>query len=165
LITKGVRTENNAYVLKEDKDECYLRKFDESWLWNRRLGHLNFEHIVKLNNEGALKDLPRIYKPRNSVCESCQVGKLTHAQFKSKSFTSSEKPLQIIHMDMCGPSRKDGTGGECYFMLVIDDFSRLTWVSFLREKLDAIEKFKTFKALAENQTGRKLKAICSDKGG
>jgi hypothetical protein len=50
-------------------------------------------------------------------------------------------------------------------MLFIDDFSRLTWVAFLREKSDAFEKFKKFKALAENQTGRKLKEIFSDRGG
>jgi hypothetical protein len=165
MIEKGVRTENNVHVLKEDKEKCHLSKFDESWLWHRRLGHLNFDHIVKLNNEGTVKDLPRISKPNNSVCESCQMRKLTHAQFKSKSFTSSEKPVQIVHMDLCGPLRKEGTGGERYFMLVIDDFSRLTWVSFLREKSDVFEKFKKFKALAENQIGRKLKAIRSDRGG
>jgi transposase InsO family protein len=50
-------------------------------------------------------------------------------------------------------------------MLVIDDFSRLTWVSFLREKSDAFEKFKEFKVLDENHTGRKLKSIPSDRGG
>jgi hypothetical protein len=68
-------------------------------------------------------------------------------------------------MDLCGPSRKEGNGGECYFMLVIDHFSRLTWVSFLREKYDGFEKFKKFKALVENQIGRKLKEILSDRGG
>jgi hypothetical protein len=148
LIAKGVRNESNVYVLKEDKEKCHLSKLDESWLWHRRPGHLNFDHIVKLNNEGVVKDLPRISKPNNFVCESYQMGKLTHTQFKSKSFISSEKPLQIFHMDLCGPSRKKGTGGERYFMLVIDDFSILTWVSFLREKTDAFEKFKNFKELA-----------------
>jgi hypothetical protein len=104
LIAKGVRTENNVYVLKEDKEKFHLRKFDESWLWHRRLGHLNFDHIVKMNNEDVVKDLPRISKPNNSVCESYQMGKLTCAQFKLKSFTYLEKPLQIVHMDLCGPS-------------------------------------------------------------
>jgi hypothetical protein len=89
MIAKGVRTENNVYVLKEDKEKCHLRKLDEIWLWNRRLGHLNFDHIVKLNNEGVVKDLPRISKHNNSVCESYQMGKLTCAQFKSNSFTYS----------------------------------------------------------------------------
>jgi hypothetical protein len=68
-------------------------------------------------------------------------------------------------MDLCGPSQKEGTRGECYFMLVIDDFSRLTCVSFLIEKSDAFEKFKKFKVLAKNQTGRKLKGIHSERGG
>jgi hypothetical protein len=135
LIAKRVRTENNVYVLKEDKEKCNLRKFDERWLWHIRLGHLNFDYIVKLNNEGIVKDLPRISKPNNYVCKFCQMGKLTRAQFKSKSFTSSEKPLQIVHMDLCGPSQKKGTRGECYFMVVIDQFSRLMWVSFLRENM------------------------------
>jgi hypothetical protein len=165
LIAKGVRTENNIYVMKEYKEKCQLRKFDESWLWHKRIGHLNFDHIVKLNNEGVVKELQRISKPNNSVCESCQMWKLTCAQFKSKIFTSSKKPLQIVNMDLCGPLQKEGTRGEHYFMLVIDDFSRLTWVAFLREKCDVFEKFKTFKALSENHTGRKLKEIRSDKGG
>jgi hypothetical protein len=165
LLAKGVRTENNVFVLKEDKEKFHLIKIDEIWLWHRRLGHLNFDHIFKLNNEGVVKDLPKISKPNNSICESCQMGKLNHAQFKSKSFASLEKLLQLAHMDLCGPSQKEGTRGECYFMLAIDDFYRCTWFSFLRENSDAFEKFKTFKSLDKNQIGRKLKAIHSDKGG
>jgi hypothetical protein len=68
-------------------------------------------------------------------------------------------------MDLFGPSRKEGTGKENYFMLIIDDYSRLTWVAFLKEKSEAFEKFKVFKALIENQTGKRLKAIRSDRGG
>jgi hypothetical protein len=67
MIAKGVRTENNVYVLKEYKEECHLRKFDEIWLWHRRIGHLNFDHIVKMNNEGVVKYLPKISKPHNFV--------------------------------------------------------------------------------------------------
>jgi transposase InsO family protein len=93
------------------------------------------------------------------------MGKLTCVQLKLKSFTCSEKTLQLICMDLCGPSRKEGIGRECYIMLVIDEFSRLTWFSFLREKYDAFEKFKNFKALVENQTRRKLKVIRLDRGG
>jgi hypothetical protein len=110
LIAKGIRTENNVYVLKEEKEECHLSKYDESWLWHRRLGHLNFDHLIKLRNSGAVKDLPKISKPYDSVCKPCQIGKLTRTQFKSKNFASTEKPLQLVHMDLCGPSRKEGTG-------------------------------------------------------
>jgi hypothetical protein len=57
LLAKGVRTKNNVYVLKEDKEKCHLTKIDESWLWKKRIGHLNFDHIVKLNNEGVVIDM------------------------------------------------------------------------------------------------------------
>ena len=109
MITKGIRTENNVYVLKEGKEECHLSKYDERWLWNRRLGHLNFDHIIKIVNNGAVKDLPKISKPYYSVCKPYQMEKLTRTKFKSKNFTSIEKPLQLVHMDLCVPSRKEGT--------------------------------------------------------
>ena len=70
-----------------------------------------------------------------------------------------------MHADLCGPSRNEGTGKENYFMLVIDDYSRLTWVAFLKENSEAFEKFKVFKALTGNQTGKRLKAVRSDSGG
>jgi hypothetical protein len=152
-------------VLKEDREECHLRKNDESWLWHRRLRHINFDHLIKLKNLEAVKDILRISKPQYSMCKPCQVGKLTRTHFMSKSSTSTEKPLQLVHMDLCGPSREEGTGKENYFMLIIDDYSRITWVSFLKEKAEAFEKFKIFKALTENQTGKRLKAVRSDRGG
>jgi hypothetical protein len=165
LVAKGIRTENNVYVLKEEKEECHLSKYDEICLWHRRLGNLNFDHIIKLRNNGAVKDLSKISKSYNSICKPCQIGKLTRTQFKSKKFPSTEKPLQLVHMDLCGPSRKECTEKEIYFMLIIDDYSRLTWVSFSKEKSEAFEKFKVFKALTENQTGKRLKAVRSDRGG
>jgi hypothetical protein len=165
VVAKGIRTENKVYVIKKDREECHLRKHDESWLWHRRLGHLNFDHLIKLKNLEVVKDLWRISKPQYSMCKLCQVGKLTRTPFKSRSFTSTKKPLQLVHMDLCGPLRQEGTRRENYFMLIIDDFSRLTWVSFLKEKAEAFEKFKIFKALIENQTGKRLKEVRSDRGG
>ena len=54
LVANDIRTENNVYVLKEGKEECHLSKYDESWRWHRRLGHLNFDHIIKFVNNGFL---------------------------------------------------------------------------------------------------------------
>jgi hypothetical protein len=68
-------------------------------------------------------------------------------------------------MDLCGPSRQEGTGKENYFMLIIDYYFRLTWVSFLKEKVESFEKFKILKALTKNQTGKRLKAVRLDRGG
>jgi hypothetical protein len=71
LIAKGIRIENNVYVLKEDKEECHLSKYDEIWLWHRRLGHLNFDHLIKLRNNEAVKYLSKISKPYDYVCKPC----------------------------------------------------------------------------------------------
>jgi hypothetical protein len=101
VVAKGIRTYNNVYVLKEDREECHLSKHDESWLWHRRLGHLNFDHLIKLKNLEVVKDLLRISKPQDSMCKPRQVEKLTRKQFKSKSSNSIEKPLQLVHMDLC----------------------------------------------------------------
>jgi hypothetical protein len=96
LVGKGIRTENNVYVLKEEEEEeCNLSKYDESWLWHRRLGHLNFDHIIKLKNNGAVKYLLKISKPYDSVCKSCQIGKLTRTQFKSKKISFNRKTSPV----------------------------------------------------------------------
>ena len=144
MVAKGIKTENNVYVLKEEQEECHLSKYDESWLWHRRLGNLKFDHIIKLVNNEVVKYLLEISNTYDSVCKPCQMGKLTRTQLKSKKFTSIDKPLQLVHMDLCGPSRKEGTRGERYFMLVVDDYSRLTWVALLKEKSKALEKFRIF---------------------
>jgi hypothetical protein len=106
LIAKGIRTEDIVYVLKKEKEECHLNKYDESWLWHKRLGDLNFDHLIKLRNNGEVKDVPKISNPYDTVCKPCQIGKLTRTQFKSKKFASTEKPLQLVYMNLCGPSRK-----------------------------------------------------------
>jgi hypothetical protein len=77
VVAKGIRTDNNVYVMKEYREECHLSKHDESWLWHKRLGHLNFDHLIKLSNSGAVKDLPKISNPYDSVCKTCQIGNLT----------------------------------------------------------------------------------------
>jgi hypothetical protein len=105
VVAKGIRIDNNVYVLKEDREECHLINHDEIWLWNKRLGHLNFDHLIKLKSLEAVKDIIGISKPQDFVCKPCQVGKLTETQFKSKNSTSTEKTLQLVHMYLCGPSR------------------------------------------------------------
>jgi hypothetical protein len=76
VVAKGIRTNNNVYVMKEDREECHLRKYDERCLWHRRLEHLQFDQLIKLKNLEAVKYLPRISKPQDFVCKPYQVGKL-----------------------------------------------------------------------------------------
>ena len=123
---------------------------DESLLWHIRMGHLNFDNLVKVSKKEVVTNLLTIVKPLNSLCRHCQHGKQTKASFKTKENMTSH-PLEIIHMDICGPTRTKSMQGEYYFMLLIDASTRMTWVTFLKEKSEAFEKFKIFKAMVENE--------------
>jgi hypothetical protein len=73
--------------------------------------------------------------------------------------------LELVHTDLCGPTRTETLKGESYFMFLINDYTRMTWITFLKEKSEAFEKFKAFKDLVENETDLKIKCLRSDRGG
>jgi hypothetical protein len=75
--------------------------------------------------------------------------KQTRVSFKTKEHYTT-KPLELIHTDLCGPTRTKSIYGEHCFMLIIDDYTRMAWVYFLKENPEAFEKFKTNKVLVEN---------------
>ena len=120
---------------------------------------------MKISQTEAVRGMPKISKPVNKLCGSCQHGKHVRASFKEKVHQSTLHPLEIIHTDLCGPARTRTLQGELYFMLFIDDFSRMSWVTFLKNKSEAFTKFKLFKAKVENESGRKIKCLRSDNGG
>ena len=96
-------------------------------------------------------------------CEHCIFGKQKKVSF-SKATHRTKGTLDYIHSDLWGPSRIPSKGG-CYYMLtIIDDFSRKLWVYFLKNKSEAFSKFKEWKILIENQTGRKVKRLRTDNG-
>ena len=152
-----MRNTNNVYTL-ENENQCYLSMVEESWLWHRRLGHLGFYNLAKISTKEALRDLPKIIVPLNYGCRHCQHGKKTRASFKIKEHMTSH-PLEIIHIDLYGPTRTKILQGDHYFMVLIDDYTRMTWVAFLKEKSKAFEKFKIFKAMAEIESGMKIKRL------
>ena len=125
---------------------------------------MNFDNLIKVDKKGDVRNFLKIKKPPNHVCRHCFHGKQTRTSFKVKEHTTS-RPLEIIHTDLCGPTRTKSFQGEHYFILLIDDYTRVTWVVFLKEKSDAFMKFKAFKALVENEANLKIKCLISDNGG
>ena len=76
VVATALRTAENVYILNTEPDEeCQLNLVDESWLWHRRLGHINFDSLVRASGLGAIRNLPKIIKPQNFVCKHCQFGK------------------------------------------------------------------------------------------
>ena len=122
---------------------CLVAKVDNSWLWHRRFCHINFDNIVKVSSTFEIRDLPKIVKPTNIVCKECILAKQKKASFPRKKFSMTKK-LEIVHTDLSGPSRTRGFYGESYFMIFVNDFTRMMWVTFLKEKYEGSKKFKIF---------------------
>lgn len=76
LIAKGTRTNGNIYHPKEAKGSNYLVvESNQIWLWCKRIGHVNFDNMVKINSTHAIRDMPKIIKHTNTICKECQLGK------------------------------------------------------------------------------------------
>ena len=65
------------------------------------------------------------------------MGKLTKSSHPKVNVIATSRPLELLHVDLMGPTRTESLGGKRYIMVVVDDFSRYSWVEFIREKLEA----------------------------
>ena len=111
-----------------------------------------------------VRGLPLIEKPV-SLCEGCILGKQHRESFPSRKSIRAKAPLEIVHSDLCGPMQTPSLAGSHYILTVIDDFTRKTWVYFLKNKSEVFERFCNFKALVENQSGLHIKVLRTDRGG
>jgi hypothetical protein len=98
----------------------------------------------------------QITKPTNTLCKHYQQGKKTKTRFKSKEY-STTRPLEIMHTDLVEPTTTKGLKGEKYFMLLVDDYTRMTADCFLKNKSEDFENFKIYKEMVENEMDSKIK--------
>ncbi|GJT37829.1 putative ribonuclease H-like domain-containing protein [Tanacetum coccineum] len=137
---------------------------DEAILWHRRLGHVNFKTINKLVKGNLVRDLPSKTFEINQTCVACQKGKQHRASCKAKAVSSICQPLQMLHMDLFGPTFVKSLMKKPYCLVVTDDFSRFTWVFFLATKDEIAGILKSFIIGIENLIDLKVKIIRSDNG-
>ena len=126
--------------------------------WHKRLAHQNVEYV-----KTALSNLNIDYLKNDFSCEACKCGKIHRLPFKS-SVNRSKEPCHLIHVDLCGPMEVSSIGGSNYFLLFKDDFSHYRFVYPIKYKTEVPGVLKKFLALAENDTGRKVKTLRSDHG-
>ncbi len=124
-------------------------------LWHLRLCHIAEDRITKLERMGILSNLE---SASNSTCEVCLQGKMTRSPFVGQMARAKDL-LEIIHSDVCGPFGEMARGGFVYFITFIDDLSRYGHLFLMKHKSESFEKFKEFKAQAENQTGKSIKTL------
>ncbi|GJS78689.1 retrovirus-related pol polyprotein from transposon TNT 1-94 [Tanacetum coccineum] len=118
---------------------CLLSKASKtkSWLWHRRLSHLNFRAINHLARHGLVRGLPKLKFEKDYLCSACALGKSTKKPHKLKSEETNQEKLYLLHMDLCGPIRVASVNGKKYILVIVDDYSRFTWVKCLRSKDEA----------------------------
>ncbi|GJT42194.1 putative ribonuclease H-like domain-containing protein [Tanacetum coccineum] len=131
---------------------CLFAKatLDESNLWHRRLGHINFKTLNKLVRGNLVRGLPSKIFENNHTCVACQKGKQHKASCKTKTVSSISQPLQMLHMDLFGPTFVKSLMKKMYCLVVTDDYSRFSWVFFLATKDETSEILKTFITGIEN---------------
>ncbi|XP_042984783.1 uncharacterized protein LOC122313675, partial [Carya illinoinensis] len=160
---------NNVYTIDFEEITsqdaiCLSAQNETSWLWHRRLGHANMELISKLSKNDLVRGLPKTYFLKDKICDACQFGKQTKTSFKTKKHISTTRPLQLIHMDLFGPNRVASLGGKYYAFVIVDDFSRYTWVIFLAHKDEAHNAFTKLCKRIQNEKGYTISSIRSDRG-
>jgi transposase InsO family protein len=140
-----------------------LRSNDSNpaYLWHCRLGHINEKRVQKLHTDGLLDQFDF---ESYDTCKSCLLGKMTKSPFSGHSERAADL-LGLIHSDVCGPMSHTARGGFQYFITFTDDFSRYGYVYLMKHKSESFEKFKEFQNEVQNQLGKTIKAIRSDRGG
>nr|GEW44722.1 retrovirus-related Pol polyprotein from transposon TNT 1-94 [Tanacetum cinerariifolium] len=116
----------------------------KSWLWHQRLSHLNFDTINDLARNDLVSGLLNFKYHKEHLCPSCEQGKRKRASHPPKPVPNSRERLHLLHTDLCGPLRIASINGKRYVLVIVDDYSRYTWVYFLRSKDEAPEVIKTF---------------------
>ena len=164
LVGLGNQTKGNLFYLELGECSCFIAQIEESWLWHKRLCHVNFDNMVKIRKFKKVRGIPNLKKPDVGLCKNCQIGKMGKTSFKSKNY-QSEDILEIVHINLCGPIGVESYTSEKLFILFVDDYSRMMTIMYLREKLEAFEKFKWYLARVEKEIGKISKCLRSNRGG
>jgi len=160
----GVRS-NRLYKLQLESPMALIGSSGEKYLnelWHRRMGNLRHGTLIILKR--TVTGVPELSKKQDDVCRGCALDKYAKAAY-SKSNNRDKSALGLIHLDICGPMSTKSLSGAEYFVTFNDDHSRKTWIYFLRTKDEVSDRFKEFKSLVENLTGKRIKVLRLDNGG
>src|SRR3954466_1900829 len=161
---------HGLFVLDLDGDVCHINNIeakrlkndeDHMKMWHCRLGHIGIKRMEKLHKDGLLESLDF---GSLDTCEPCLMGKMTRTPFNG-IMERVDDLLGIIHTDVCGPMNVPTRNGLRYFVTITDDLSRYGYIYLMKHKSETFERFKEFQNEVENQLGKKIKHLRSDRGG
>ncbi|KAI3715061.1 hypothetical protein L6452_22027 [Arctium lappa] len=172
MILLRTPRKDNVYCVDMDNVDsdsslnCLVSKasVDESSLWHKRMCHMNFKTMNKLVKNNLVRGLPSKVFSCADHCVACLKGKQHKTSHKTKEINTISSSLQLLHMDLFGPTNVMSIGKKSYCLVIVDDYSRFTWVYFLRTKDETSGLIKSFILRIENQTNQRLKVIRSENG-
>jgi hypothetical protein len=168
LAFKGV-LDSKLYLVDFTKENAYLdayliTKTNMGWLWHHRLAHVGMKNLHKLMKGEHVLGLTNVCFEKYRPCAACQTGKQVGTTHPSKNVMTTSRPLELLHMDLFGPIAYLSIGGSKYGLVIVDDFSRFTWVFFLQDKSETQGTLKRFLRRAQNEFEFKVKKFRSNNG-
>lgn len=130
---------------------------DTTMLWHSNLGHLHESKLLKLSRASSMYRHPVPPFEQLTFCESCAKGKLKQLSYSHHSAYRARELLELVHTDLCGPVSTPSLAGSLYFMPIVDDYSRMTFVYYLKRKSEALSIFRQYVTMDERQTGKLCK--------
>ena len=143
---------------------CLYAKADKGWLWHRRLAHVNMRTLQRLHSEGHILGINDVSFAKDRVCRACIEGKMHETPHKALNQITTERCLELLHMDLFGPPSHDSLGGKKYCLVIVDDFSRYTWVFFFKYKSETQQTVIDFANEVQRKHNATILSIRSDNG-
>ena len=154
IVAKINMSSNKVFLFELPLEKNFAFKSEQSnlsYLWRLRYGHLNSKGVRLLKQKNMVVRLPSI-DGEGKICEGCIFGKMHRLPFPKTSWRA-KAPLELVHADICCPTRTPSLNNKRYFILFVDDYTRMMWLYFLNAKSEAFSIFLQFKALVERQSG------------
>jgi len=145
---------------------CLLAKASEGWLWHRRLSHAGMRNLHTLAKKKHVIGIENVKFLKDHLCGACEAGKMTKAKHPAKTIMTTTRPFELLHMDLFGPNHYSVVTNDAslYGFVIVDDYSRYTWVHIVTYKHEVQEVFKRFSSRASTNFGVNIKHIRSDNG-
>ena len=149
----GVKEGNVYHLLGNPIHTLVHETMNPCELWHKRFGHLNYRALPSLPK--MVTGMPSLSLVHDSMCKGCALGKNVKKPYSSSS-RRSKGILDLIHSNLCGLMTAPSLGGCLYYVIFIDDYSRKTWIYFMKAKNETFAKFQEFKVFIEKQTWRHI---------
>ena len=117
---KGNLNKINLSELSNQNVTCLLSIKGNHWLWKKRLEHASLRLISKLQKHDLVRGLPRMSYKDDLLCQTCEKEKQIETSFSSKNFVSTSKPLELLRIDLFGPTRATAIIGKRYSLVAVD---------------------------------------------